>query len=325
MYQTFKSRTFKLLEGGAATKDAGTQRASKNDIINVANQLTKVVDMTADEIAYQFVGSTPLVLDDQKPDCGDIDFCLFDTERDKIIQRATSVFASTPKKIGDSIFSFAVDTGGKKVQLDMMFVTDIEWAKFAYYADPESNYKSGVRNELIHAALRSASTFGKDIIVKDEDGNIIAKVARSYILNKGVKRTFKMAKPRVDGDGYTTELQTVTPDQIQALLDEYGIDRTFSSEEDFSDSPNELANMLFGGGVTPDDMSSAEKMIQLIREKKGKKARKIFADAEEGMRKRGFDIPEEMTNVQNEVEDEHQSEKADSQQQESAPQAPPIQ
>ena len=78
---------------------------------------------------------------------------------------------NTPRKIGSSVFSFAVEIGDKKVQLDVMFVSDIEWAKFSYHADPESKYKSGVRNELLHAILKNSLKRGSGLIVKDEDGN----------------------------------------------------------------------------------------------------------------------------------------------------------
>lgn len=287
----------KMFEGGAATKDSGTQRASKVDIERLVNELSNTIDLTAEDIRSQIVGSGQLVLNSEQNDAGDIDLILTSesqNNKDEIIQKLSTKFGN-PKKIGDSIFSFAVGVqDDKKVQLDIMFVASLEWGKFSYHADPESKYKSGVRNELIHAVLKNSMQSGKDIIVKNDDGDIIAKVARSFYLNSGMKRVFKIAHKRSDGTGFVKHLSHAKPEEIRQLLDSYGVKNEFSTSTEETVVPEKFVSEVFGDGVTVDDVSSAEKIIQLIKSKFQSKSSKIFADAKRGMTKRKFEIPSEM-------------------------------
>lgn len=284
-----------LLEGGNATQEQGTERVNKSDIEFVIGKISQILDLPTDQVRDNLVGSAPLVLDGSKEDCGDIDFIVVgDTQ--KMIQQFTDGLSTTPKKIGNSIYAFVVETNGKKVQLDVMFVVSYDWGKFTYHADPESKYKSGVRNEFIHAILRNTLQAGKDLHVKSPEGHLIAKVARSMNLSSGSKRVFKKASPRQDGEGFVKELNHVNPDDIKSLLSEYGINKTFSEDSEEITDPDEFAKLLFGEGVTAQMMSSTEKIIELIRTKLPNKAQRIFDDAKKGILKRNFEIPEEIAN-----------------------------
>lgn len=284
-----------LLEGGNATQDQGTERVNKSDLEFVIEKIAEIQGITTEQVRDNLVGSAPLVLSGKKEDCGDIDFIIVG-DKQKIIPQFSEGLATTPKKIGNSIYAFAVDVNEKKVQLDVMFVVSYDWGRFTYHADPESKYKSGVRNEFIHAILRNTLQAGKDLHVKSPEGHLIAKVARSMNLSSGSKRVFKKAKPRQDGEGFVKELNHVNPDEIKSLLSEYGIDKTFSEDTDEITDPDEFAKFLFGKGVTALMMSSTEKIINLIKTKLSNKAEKIFSDAKKGILKRGFEIPTEIAN-----------------------------
>jgi hypothetical protein len=292
-----KLLTFKMfLEGGAATQEQGTQRVSQSDIQSLIPIVTEVLGISEQDVKNQFVGSTPLVLSGDKQDSGDIDFITTSDsqeDKDRIVQAFTDKFGEG-KKIGESIFSFAAPINNKKVQFDLMFVESIEWGKFSYYTDPQSAHKSGVRNELLHAVLKNSLQPGKDLIVKDEEGNVIAKVTRSFYLNSGLRRVFKMAMPREDGTGYTKALAHAQPKEIQQLLDDNGVQKSFSHSADETIVPEKFVEELFGEGTTVESISSTEKLIPLIKEKFPNKWQKIFEDAKRGMTKRKFEIPEGM-------------------------------
>ena len=292
-----KLLTFKLfLEGGAATQEQGTQRVTKQDIDTIIPTICSVLQISEEDARNQMVGSTQLVMSGTKQDSGDIDFITTSEsqeQKDQIVQLFSQKFGPA-KKIGESIFSFAAPVGQKKVQFDLMFVESVEWGKFSYYADPESKYKSGVRNELLHAILKNSMQPGKDLVIKDEEGNIIAKVARSFYLNSGLKRVFKMAHQKDDGSGFTKALSHAQPKDIQQMLDDNGIVKSFSHSAEETIIPEKFVEELFGPDVTVDSISSAEKIISLVKEKMPNKSQKIFSDAKRGMIKRKFDIPQEM-------------------------------
>lgn len=290
-------KTFKMfLEGGAATQEMGTQRVTKQDIQSLIPVICEILQISSDDAVNQMVGSTPLVLSGNKTDSGDVDFITTSEsqeDKDQIVQNFTEKFGNS-KKIGESIFSFAAPIGEKKIQFDLMFVESIEWGKFSYYTDPNSKYKSGVRNELLHAVLKNSMQPGKDLIIRDDSGNIIAKVARSFYLNSGLKRVFKMAHQKEDGTGFTKALSHAQPKEIEQLLNDNGISKEFSHSAEETVIPEKFVEELFGPDVTVDSISSAEKLIPLIKEKFPKKWQKIFEDAKRGMTKRKFEIPEGM-------------------------------
>ena len=285
-----------ISEGGLATAKQGTVRVSKSDIDAIIPIIQQITGLSQTDVVNQFVGSTPLVFTNVKKDSGDIDFIFKALGRDDkldTISKFTEKFGK-PKQIGKSIFSFAAPVADHKVQFDLMFVETINWSKFAYYADPESKYKSGVRNELIHAVLRNNLKPGEDLVIVDDEGNLIARASKSFMLDSGVRRIFKKAMRKKDGSGYTKALAHVTPDEIQQLLDEYGITTRFSHHTDDTVKPEVFVAKLFGEGTLVSDLSSAEKIIQLVKDKMPKKANKIFSDAAKGMEKRKFDVPKEM-------------------------------
>ena len=286
-----------LLEGGKATLSQGTVRANKQDILDVLEKLAPILDISAEELQEHLVGSTVLTVSGSQEDSGDIDLILDKNlvDTDDLVKKLTNELNNTPRKIGSSVFSFAVEIGDKKVQLDVMFVSDLDWAKFSYHADPESKYKSGVRNELLHAILKNSLKRGSDLIVKDGDGNVIAKAVKSFHLDHGIKRIFKMADERIDGEGFVKSLSPVHPEKIKEFLADNGDTSEFSEDEELIQDPNIFASMLFDESVTADDLSSTEKIIKLINEKRADKAEVIFKDAIAGMKRRKFDIPEELS------------------------------
>jgi hypothetical protein len=206
----------------------------------------------------------------------------------------TDACGNPPHVTGGSTYSFAVPAGEIKVQVDLMFVPDVDWAKFSHFAAENSKHKSGVRNELIHSALKYSMKTGQDVRVKDKEGNDIVRASRAYKLDVGVERLFKVAPIRKDGKGRVKGVKPANPDEVEQTLKDLGLKRNFSKEPDIIRDPTTFANMLFGPDVSPDDMASTEQMIALIAKYKKKYAAEIFRDAVKGIKRLKFPVPDEL-------------------------------
>lgn len=284
-----------LLEGGKATAHLGTSRASQEDIKSVLKFLAPTLEMTYDDLANRILGSGRLTLMGKQKDSGDLDLALAIDMQDEVVKKITELVKSEPRKIGSSTFSFAVPaTGSKKIQVDLMFVPSIDWAHFSHYASENSKYKSGVRNELLHSTLKFSAIPGKDLIIRDKDGNLIVRVSRSYDLINGVKRVFKIAKKRKDGKGRVKGLEHVSPEEVEKTLKELGRNDEFAKDADVILDAKRFAEMLFGRNTQIADLGSTESLIKLISARKDKN--EIFKDAVAGIKDRGFAVPDELVN-----------------------------
>lgn len=288
--------TFKqfLIEGGKATEKLGTERASKNDIKKALQFVSTNTGISYDQLVSNLLGSTRLTLHGHQETSGDIDIALLDKNRNEIISKLSAASGNEPRIIGGNTYSFAIPAVDKKVQVDLMFVPDLSWAKFAHHASEHSAHKSGVRNELLHSVLKFSMQPGKDIRIKDENGLDIVRASRSYNLINGVTRIFKIAPKRKDGNGRVKSLIKVTPAEVQQTLKELGRTDKFDSEADLIRDPDKFAELLFGPGVSGSKLMSAEQIINLIKSKRKSDADAIFKDAVRGIRERNFTVPDEL-------------------------------
>jgi len=292
---TFKQ--FLLLEGGKATEKLGTTRATQADMKAALKFVAKHSGVPVSTLEDRLLGSTRLTYNGYQRDSGDVDIAMNEKEidRDKVIEHMTFATGHEPHVTGGSTYSFAVPVDdGRKVQVDLMFVPDTEWAKFSHHASEHSAHKSGVRNELLHSALKFSMEPGKDVRVKDYGGRDVARASRAYKLDKGVERIFKVAPKRKDGTGRVKSVDHATPDEVQAALDELGHKGKFSHEPDVIRDPDKFAAMLFGPAVKGKDMLSTEQLIKLINKYKSKDAEAIFKDAVKGMKRLKFNVPLEL-------------------------------
>jgi hypothetical protein len=290
-------RSFKqfLLEGGAAMEKHGVGRATKADIDSVLSQLATTLSMSKEQLTKQLLGSTTLTLKGKQEDSGDVDVGFLKDKREEIVAAVEQHTGVEGRKLGKSIVSFPFKTeGDKKVQVDLVFVPDMRWARFSHFASQNSKYKSGVRNELIHSTLKFSKVPGEDHIHFDDEGNLIARASRSYNLEDGVKRVFKVSPKRKDGNGRVKTPISTTPEEVRKAFDEEGVKATFSDKEDVVLDPNKLGELLFGKGVGGDDMLSTEQLIKLIKTKRKDDAEAILKDAVEGIKRRSFEVPEEL-------------------------------
>lgn len=290
--------TFKqfLVEGGKATAKYGTTRANKQDIEQALKVVSDAIGISVSTLTDRLLGSTRLTYGGFQKDSGDIDLAILDSEVDKeeTVQKMIKSTGVEPYEIGGNTFSFAVPVKNKKVQVDLMFVPDLKWAKFSHFASENSKHKSGVRNELIHSALKWSMQPGKDIRVKDKNGQDLARASMSFKLDTGAERIFKIAPKKKQGVGRVKGTKKASPQEVQQTLDELGLDTKFSHDNGLIRNPDKFAELLFGKGSHASDLDTAENLIKLIKSKKSKYADEIFADAVRGMKSRNFKVPDEL-------------------------------
>jgi len=291
--------TFKefLIEGGKATEKLGTSRATQADMKAALAYVSKVTGISVDVLTDALLGSARLTYNGMQKDSGDVDIAINETENDReqIVARLTSSTKNEPHVTGGSTYSFAVPVGEKrKVQVDLMFVPDVKWAKFSHHASEHSKHKSGVRNELLHSALKYSMEPGKDVRVRDQEGNDIARASRAYKLDQGVERIFKVSPKRKDGKGRVKSPVKASPDEVADALADVGHKGKFSKEADIIRDPDRFAKMLFGPKAAAKDLMSTEQLIAMIKKHKAKDADAIFKDAVRGIKRLKFAVPEEL-------------------------------
>lgn len=296
-----------LLEGahqssGKASAKVGTTRASALDIEAALRFVSKHTGVSETVLRNNLLGSTSRTLAGLQDDSGDIDIAFEDDgtlDRESLIKRmkdaTPSDFFNT---VGKNIVSFAVPVGGgRSVQVDFMFVPNVEWSKFAFNIgmDPKTKYKGIVRVITLASLMRYIVEDGKDLVIEDpEGGEDLIRVRRSFKPDIGLVRLFKMRKPRKDGKGYVKSLSNVSPEEIQAQLDKMGKGNLpFSHDPDPITSPDKAAKFVFGPGVKAADMQTPEQVITLVK----KHYDENFQDVMDVLRKefadRDIPVPEE--------------------------------
>lgn len=286
-----KFPTFKqfISEGGAATASYNTIPLQYNDLIEIRSKLSQWFNLSENEISDRFVGSGAKMLITKTGTCGDLDFLVTTDELPNFLEVMESKSISPVKKIGSHTYCFTIEVGEKKFQLDIISTTTIEWGKFSMFSDPNSQFKSGVRNELIHAIVRNLTKAGDDLTLNDPKGELIGYTRKTFNLNTGYGRIFKLANKKIEG-GFTKELSTVSYDAFNNFLKEHGVNNSISSDVSKCLSPFEFVEKIVPGGKV-DDFSSVETLVQLINTKFHTKKNKIFSDAKAGCIKRGFTVP----------------------------------
>jgi len=254
-----------LLEGGKATADLGTVRATKEDIKAALTFISKATGLSENDLHDSLLGSTTHTLKGIKKDSGDIDIAIHDTQS-KVVDDLAKVLRQQPVKIGSNTFSFAVPgADNRKVQVDFMLVPSKDWAKWMYHADENSKHKGKIRNALLRAVAAHHIEDGKDMVIKDKEGNTVVRVRKSLKNEEGLVRLHKVALPRKNGKGRVKSLSDATQQQIEDAIREYGKDPSkISMDRDQILDPDKVAEILFGKGVSSKDLMSTEQVVSLI-------------------------------------------------------------
>jgi len=257
-----------LKEGGNATAEWGTTRATQKDMQVALQFMSRASCIPIDELRSGLLGSTELTMLGLRKDSGDVDIAI-DLGKYDMADIHTKVLAAVNNEgslaSGLRTGSYAVPVGGgKKIQVDLMYFDSVKWAKFMYHSDEgrNSKYKGVVRNQLLMACVRHMVHPG-DMLVMNEDGEIVARASRSIDPNKGMRRIFKMVSINKRTGQPNKTLGTVTPAEIKARYP----DAQFVDREDLVNDPVALVHALFGPGVEPENIMTVEDLMDVISRK----------------------------------------------------------
>jgi hypothetical protein len=289
--------TFKqfLFEGGAATSDLGTERANKQDMEAALKFIVKHTGLDMEELKGNLLGSTGHTLSGHRKDSGDMDIAFQEDKhnREELVSKMQA--ATGMEKVhqtGAGVYSFAVPgVGKKKVQVDFMFVPSEEWARFGFHSSHQSKHKGVVRTLLLVNLMKQLYVPGKDVEIKGDDGKPVVRVRRSFKPDSGLERLFNMAPMRKDGKGRVA-LKKVPPDEIEAELKRMGHAVTFSKDADPIRDPQAATTFMFGKGVKPGDLETAESVIQLIMKRKDHAT--VFKNTIEDLVAKNLPVPDEI-------------------------------
>jgi hypothetical protein len=169
------------------------------------------------------------------------------------------------------------DTENGTVQLDLIPISNMDWAKFIFYSPDyrknESKYKSAHRNWLFQAILSAL----KNVTKRDENGDIVDFDTYALRLNDGIyknKKTFQGATKRLK-----------RPDTVKGQS-------VFVTRD-----PQELLDLMFGGGVKPDNVKTFEDVWNIVTSpnfKYSDRVEEIRQDLIRYLNNAGYVIPTEV-------------------------------
>lgn len=167
------------------------------------------------------------------------------------------------------------------VQLDLMTVDSIDWAKWAYYAPgwQESPYKGLYRNEILHAIARFMNY---EVVSRAADASgqeVDAEWKRDFFdLGKGL---LTGQQSRIGKKGIVKTTKT--------------INKTVKSLD-----PKEVTTMLFGPNASPESILTWEQAFSAIMADDfihKKHLDKILKMTKDGILKKGYPVPPELDAV----------------------------
>lgn len=288
---------FEAKSSGKSTAHMGTTRASADDIKSALKFVAKHAGLDLDEVKSSLLGSTEKTLAGKQQDSGDIDIAVEEgsVNREEVIQKMLDATGTDEiHRAGAGVFSFAVPVpGGRKVQIDLMFVPSKKWAKFSFHSAPDSKYKGAVRSLLFVNMMKQIFEPGKDLEIKDpDDGEPVIRVRRSFKADVGLERLFKVRPMRKDGKGRTKNMGKATAAEVAAELKRMGLDDKFDPNPDPITDPDQAAKLMFGNGVRAEDVMSVEQIVNLI--KKRKDAAVIFKNTMDDLKEQRLEVPPEL-------------------------------
>ncbi|KKM68686.1 hypothetical protein LCGC14_1458480, partial [marine sediment metagenome] len=168
---------------------------------------------------------------------------------------------------GTKIGSYATPIVGAfppgKVQVDIMYVGNLDWAEFIYYSPgDESKYRGSVRAVLLGAVAASICDVSRDFFSYD-NSELIARAGWTIDPNVGMKRIFQIRFNKIHDSGYVKQMKNITPEELQELYPH----NTFDHQQYVISDPRRVTELLFGWGTIPNHIDTTEKIIELIKKR----------------------------------------------------------
>ena len=284
----------RLLQENKVLRDVNVVSVSKDDIEPTLQYVARLTNIPFEDLHP--VGSTG-----KAETSGDIDVAV-DQNRyvpfkihDRLSKQLGSEYAVYNR--GTRIGSYAIPIRGddqQRVQVDLMFTDNVDWAKFSYFsAGDRSKYKGAVRAILLAAVAASLDEKGVDTFHYVDD-ELIVRVGRGIDLGTGMKRLFQMRPHKKYGEGYVKGLKNVSAEDIKQMYP----DLEFDGNDLVINDPSEVVQVLFGEGTRPSNVDTVEEILNLISRFPANKQKKILDIAKIRARQlaaKGIELPEEIT------------------------------
>lgn len=196
----------------------------------------------------------------------DIDIALDSTKYDQsnLDSKLTAKYSSIPNDNSNES-SYAIPIKGDEskgfVKVDFTYTPNTDWAKFAYHSEGEgSRYKGAVRSVLLMGVASVLNKKGLDHLEYNGE-DLIISAGRSLEMGTGLNRIFKhRSGTDLSGKGYD---KSVPIEQFKKMFPDIEI----KGGQIIIDDPVKVVKVLFGSGVTPDDVRTGEQLLNLIKRK----------------------------------------------------------
>ena len=189
-------------KGGHALSSAGVVRIKRGDIPSTVKYASELAGIPKKDL--HLIGSTG-----KTETSGDIDVAVDMNEYNPVTIHERMIEKLGEERCvyngGTKVASYAVPIRGDEekglVQVDFMYTTNPEWAKFSYFSAGEnSKYKGAIRTLLLAAVAASIQEKGTDHFEYDPDSKeLIIRAGRSVDLGQGLRRIFQHRPKRKDG------------------------------------------------------------------------------------------------------------------------------
>lgn len=240
----------------------GVARIKREDIPGTMKYVSDLLAIPRTELFP--LGSTGKIADS-----GDIDLAVdlnkYNPEHIDKVMKAHGYKGTYNKsnKVGSYTIPIKGEEGKGYVQVDFMFTPNPEWAKFSYFSAGEGSKFKGVVRTVLLASVAAAALNepGVDYFEYLPDGKLGARAGRTLDLHQGLRRIHQYRPKKLSGDGYHKHMKTVSPEDFTKMYPGVNI----KSGQTNVDNPEKVVKSLFGKGVTPDDVQSAEQVMHLIK------------------------------------------------------------
>lgn len=198
---------------------------------------------------------------------------------------------------GTGVRSYPIEIGGNPgkglVQVDLIYASNIEWVKFAYFSDPaNSKYTGAVRTMLLMGVAATINQPEIDYFKYDNKGRLLVRAGWTFDLNDGLRRIFQYRKKKKSGKGYLASLTTVSQPEFEKLFPTLHL-----RHQPMVDWPELALDMMFGepGIIRPEHVETAEQVLDLIYELFDEERQQaIFEKAATRVTKGKFQLPPEI-------------------------------
>jgi hypothetical protein len=170
------------------------------------------------------------------------------------------------------------------VQLDLIPLSSMEWAKFIYYSPDyrfgESKYKSAHRNWLFSAILAAK----RNVLDSDEEGEVLDYETPVIILSDGLFLNKKSFRGKLKG-------RLKNPKKVEG------------GEKFITNNPQEFLDFTLGKGYSPDQVKTFESVFKIITSPNFSMKDQLPVIKErflEYMERTGLPVPSEIGNLPSE-------------------------